>query len=77
MNLSKIKIESGIPIPQKYPRTSKLMKIVGQMKLGDSVCFKNQKDATLFYLAICRCFSGNRSGQVAKVENGFRVWRIK
>lgn len=68
-----MKIESGIPIPERNgPRTEKSRAIAG-MKCGQSVlCMSEEEANSVRYLMRHHKFKALRR----KVTGGWRVWRV-
>lgn len=70
--MTNIKIENGIKIPT--PKNTKWMLILNKMKIGDSIRFKNEREAHLIMMA----------GYYHKIkmtirnlpDKTFRVWRV-
>jgi len=71
-----IKIDKGIPLPQKSTRISKAYALYQKMEVGDSVLIK-ESERTKLHDAI-RVMEGTSKGKLSarREDNGFRVWRI-
>jgi dUTPase len=71
-----VKIDKGIPLPQKSTRISKAYDLYQKMEVGDSVLIK-ESERTKLHDAI-RVMEGTSKGKLStrREDNGFRVWRI-
>lgn len=71
-----VKIERGIPLPQKSLRIRKAYDLYDQMEIGDSVLL-SESERTMLHDAI-RAIEGTSKKKLVtrKENNGFRVWRI-
>jgi len=71
-----IKIDKGIPLPQKRTRIIKAYDLYQKMEVGDSVLIK-ESERTKLHDAI-RVMEGTSKGKLSfrREDNGFRVWRI-
>jgi hypothetical protein len=76
IDISKLKIEKGIPITaKKFPRTSQWTEFLSSLKVGDS--FQVSKDAYNIIYA-----TGKKLGLLLTIrtlddDKNIRVWRIK
>lgn len=71
-----IKIESGIPIPDKITskgRPARIADASAAMNVGDSIFFKKMSAA---YYASMKLRKIGKRPSVRRVEGGFRVWRV-
>ena len=69
-----LKIEKGIPIPRRYGRVGDLRATIERMKIMDSILLDSES------ICCCALMAAKRSGMRCtsrKVENGWRVWRVK
>ena len=73
-----IKIEKGVPIPQKYPGQ---LEIFNKMVYGDSfLTTEERKDSyysSFYYLTKIKGTSVNYKIVIRKVEGGYRIWKVK
>jgi dUTPase len=71
-----VKIDKGIPLPQKSTRISKGYDLYQKMEVGDSV-FVSDSQRTMLHDAI-RSMEGTSKGKLStrREDSGFRVWRI-
>jgi hypothetical protein len=65
-------IEKGVPIPSRS-KISGLVKVLKQMKVGDSVFVRTNDSATLRNTA--RYALGKGATTTRREGSGFRVWR--
>lgn len=78
-----MKIDSNIPLPAKRFRTvaeTEFSKTVKKMKIGDSVLFKDKKQALNFNATVRRLgerTKPNFKNKFSIVKGGFRVWKIE
>lgn len=71
-----VKIDKGIPVPQKQARFHKAYDLYQKMEVGDSI-FLKKSQRILLHDAI-RVMEGTSKGKLStrREDNGFRVWRI-
>ena len=72
--MDEFKIEKGVPCPKRNRTHGKWQKLAAMMKKGDSVVLPTGTQKSGLFSAIRRA-----GGQACsrRVENGYRVWRIK
>ena len=71
-----IKIDKGIPLPQKSLRIRQAYDLYQKMEVGDSVLL-TESERTMLHDAI-RSMEGSSKKKLStrRENNGFRVWRI-
>lgn len=72
--MSNISIDKGIPMPEQRSGWGKFGNTIREMEVGDSVLVTEQRDVANLMSSGKRIGLGMSS---RKVENGWRVWRIK
>lgn len=73
-----MKIDSGVPMPEKKGKRGKWQEIASQMKVGDSVFFEDTRstDSKPRSLRTAAMSLGMRVKFFA-IDGGVRVWRIE
>lgn len=76
---SEIKIEKGIPKPNIRSKSEEWLKLFSAMDVGDSILLKGSSSGYGGYRARFAngFYKGKRIFSSAKVDKGYRIWRMK
>ena len=73
-----MKIDSGVPMPEKKGKRGKWQEVAGQMKVGDSVFFEDTRSTDNKPRSLrTAAMSLGMKVKFFAIDGGVRVWRIE